>query len=56
MKIRNDIGAYENVRKLVAFSSDVIVDIHHRRLWSNQSDIAPIGLMCASLMHTLSAG
>jgi hypothetical protein len=25
-------------------------------LWSIQSDIAPIGLMCASLMHTLSAG
>jgi hypothetical protein len=38
------------------FPSDVIVDIYHRRLWSIQSDIAPIGLMCASLMHTLSAG
>jgi hypothetical protein len=56
MKIRNNIGAYESVRKLVAFSSDVIVDIHHRRLWSVPSDIAPIGLMCASLMHRLSAG
>jgi hypothetical protein len=37
------------------FLSDVIVDIHHRRLWRDISDIAPIGLICASLMHTLSA-
>jgi hypothetical protein len=38
------------------FLSNVIVDIHHRRLWSVPSDTTPIGLMYASLMHTLSAG
>jgi hypothetical protein len=30
IKIRNDNGAYESVRKLVTFPSDVIVDNQHR--------------------------
>jgi hypothetical protein len=38
------------------FPSDMIVDIHHRRLCSGLLDMHPIGLVCASLMHTLSAG
>jgi hypothetical protein len=40
MKIRNNMGAYESVRELVAFPSDVIVDIHYRR---GLLDIDPIG-------------
>jgi hypothetical protein len=35
------------------FPSDVIVDNHHR---SGLLDTNPIGLMCASLMHTFGAG
>jgi hypothetical protein len=30
IKTRNNMGAYESVRKLVAFPYDVMVDNHHR--------------------------
>jgi hypothetical protein len=32
IKIRNNIGVYESIRKLITFSSSIIVNIYYRRL------------------------
>ena len=44
-EIRNNIGAYESVRKLVAFSSDVVVDIvYYKAVYRGCKIMHPIAL------------
>jgi hypothetical protein len=56
IRIRNNNGVNESVRRLVAFSPDVIVDNQYHRSCSGLSDIDLVGLVYAFLCTRLVRG